>query len=380
MMEFGWSEAQRAYRGEVRQALEDFLPADWEEISRGGMGSAPQIDFSREFAPKLAERGLLTPQWPSQYGGRDASPWEQFILAEEMKSAGEPRGPQYMNTNWIGPTLMRYGSEAQKAQHLPPIAGGSVIWCQCYSEPGAGTDLAALQTRAERRGDVYVVNGQKIWTSYSYKADWCFLLVRTGPGRKDISILMLPMSTPGVEVKPFPGLVEQGHLNEVFFTDVEVPVSSRLGEESRAWEIILYALSFERVGIPRYHIGRQVLDHAVRQLQAEERFEDDVVRSRAAGIVAQFEVARHLTYLVVDQRAKALPPSVDANVSRVSAAQACLDLMDFITEYLPDSLAGGNETLDAFYRGNISSTIAAGTYEIQLNLIAQQALTLPKGA
>lgn len=379
-MEFGWSAAQVAYREELQQALEDFLPDDWPEISRGGMGSAPQIDFSKTFAPKLAARGLLTPQWPREYGGNDASEWEKFILAEEMKSAGEPRGPQYMNTNWIGPTLMRYGSEAQKAEHLPRIAEGSVIWCQCYSEPGAGTDLAALQTRAERRGDTYVVNGQKIWTSYSYRADWCFLLARTGPGRKDISIFMLPMSTPGVEVKPFTGLVEQGHLNEVFFTDVEIPASSMLGEESRAWEIILYALSFERVGIPRYHIGRQVLDHAVRRLQAEGRFDDAVVRSRAAGIVAQFEVARLLTYLVVDQRAKAMPPSVDANVSRVSAAEACIDLMDFITEYLPESLAGEDEELGAFYRGNLSSTIAAGTYEIQLNLIAQQALNLPKGA
>jgi alkylation response protein AidB-like acyl-CoA dehydrogenase len=379
-MEFGWSEAQNAYRAQVRQALDDFLPENWEEISRGGMGSAPQIDFSRVFAPKLAERGLLTPQWPKEFGGNDATPWEQFILAEEMKSANEPRGPQYMNTNWIGPTLMRYGSEEQKAEHLPRISAGTVIWCQCYSEPGAGTDLAALQTRAERRGDVYVVNGQKIWTSYSYRADWCFLLARTGSGRKEISIFLVPMSTPGIEVKPFPGLVEEGHLNEVFFTDVEIPVSARLGEESRAWEIILYALSFERVGIPRYHIGRQVLERVVKQLQAEGRFDDDVVRSRAAAISARFEVARLLTYLVVDQRAKAMPPSVDANVSRVSAAEAVIDLMDFIAEYVPDALAGGDHKLNAFYRGNLSSTIAAGTYEIQLNLIAQQALGLARGA
>jgi alkylation response protein AidB-like acyl-CoA dehydrogenase len=377
-MDFGWSTEQQAYRQRVREALDDFLPDDWEEMSRGGMGSAKQIAFSREFAPKLAERGLLTPQWPKEYGGQDASEWEKFILAEEMKGAGEPRGPQYMNTNWIGPTLMRYGNEQQKAEHLPRLASGQVVWCQCYSEPGAGTDLAALQTRAERRGDVYVVNGQKIWTSYSYAADWCFLLARTGPGRKEISILLLPMTTPGVEVKPFTGLVEEGHLNEVFFTDVEVPVSSRLGEESRAWEIILYALSFERVGIPRYHLGRQVLDHAVAQLQREGRFEDAVVRARAAGIAAQLEAARHLTYLVVDQRAKNEPPSVDANISRVAAAEAVIDLMDFIVTYTPDALAGGDHKLNAFYRGNLSSTIAAGTYEIQLDLIAQQALGLPR--
>ena len=380
-MDFAWSDEQVDYRNEVRQALDDFLPDDWETISKGGMGSAPQIDFSKTFAPKLAERGLLTPQWPSEFGGNDATPWEQFILAEEMKSAGEPRGPQYMNTNWIGPTLMKYGSEAQKAEHLPRIANGSVIWCQCYSEPGAGTDLAALQTRAERHGDTYIVNGQKIWTSYSYRADWCFLLARTGPGRKDISIFMVPMNTPGIEVKPFPGLVEEGHLNEVFWTDVEIPASMRLGEESRGWEIIIYALSFERVGIPRYHIGRQVLDRAVKLMQSEGRFDDDdVARARAGGIVAKFEAARLLTYLVVDERAKRMPPSVNASVSRVCAAEACIDLMDFLMEYMPEVLAGGDHKLGAFYRGNLSSTIAAGTYELQLNLIAQQALGLPRGA
>ena len=377
-MDFAWTEAQETYRAEIRRALDELLPDNWPEISHGGMGSAPQIDFSRQFAPRLAERGLLVPHWPARLGGRDATPWEQFILAEEMKSAGEPRGPQYMNVNWIGPTLMRYGTEQQQAEHLARIAEGSVIWCQCYSEPGAGTDLAALQTRAERRGDVYVVNGQKIWTSYSYRADWCFLLARTGSGRKDITILLLPMSTPGVEVRPFPGLVEQGHLNEVFFTDVEVPVSCRLGEESRAWEIILYALNFERVGIPRYHIGRQVLDRAVAQLEREGAF-DDVARVRAAGIVAQFEAARLLTYRVVDQRAKNLPPNTDGNIARVAAAEACLALSDFLLDYTPDCLAGGDPELGAFYRGNISSTIAAGTYEIQLNLIAQQGLGLPRG-
>ncbi len=378
-MDFAWTPEQDRYRAELREALDDLLPENWPEISQTGMGSAPQIAFSRVFAPRLAERGLLVPHWPQEYGGRDASPWEQFILAEEMKSVGEPRGPQYMNVNWIGPTLMRFGTQLQQDEHLARIAAGSVVWCQCYSEPGAGTDLAALKTRAERVGDTYVVNGQKIWTSYALGADWCFLLVRTGSGRKDITILLVPMDTSGIEVRPFPGLVEEGHLNEVFFTDMTIPVSARLGEESRAWEIILYALNFERVGIPRYHIGRQVLDHAVAQLQREGRF-DDIARARAAGIVAGFEAARLLTYLVVDQRAKNRPPTTDANIARISAAEACVELSDFLMTYTPDCLRGGDHVLGAFYRGNISSTIAAGTYELQLNLIAQQGLGLPKAA
>lgn len=380
-MEFGWSEAHERYRAEVRQALAELLPANWyDDYAPLGMGSDEQVEFSRGFGAKLAERGLLLPHWPAEYGGRDGDPWEQFILAEEMKLAGEPRGPQYMNVNWLGPTLMKYGTPQQKAEHLPRIASGTVIWCQGYSEPGAGTDLAALQTRAELRGDHYVVNGSKIWTSYSRRADWCFLLARTGQERKAISIFLVPMTTPGIEVRSFPGLTERGHLNEVFFTDVKVPVANRVGEESRAWEIITYALSFERVGVPRYNQGLQLLDVAMEKLAAEGRAEDPLARVRAGQIAAKFEAARLLTYLVVDQRAKDMGPTVDANISRVCAAEAVLDLMDFIAEFTPDALFGDDADLGGFYRGNIPATIAAGTYEIQLNLIAQQALNLPRGA
>ncbi|MDB5445070.1 MAG: acyl-CoA dehydrogenase [Phenylobacterium sp.] len=380
-MEFAWSEAHERYRAEVRQALADLLPPNWEtDYKPLGMGSDEQVEFSRSFAAKLAERGLLLPHWPAEYGGRNGDVWEQYILAEEMKVAGEPRGPQYMNVNWLGPTLMRYGTPEQKAEHLPRIASGTVIWCQGYSEPGAGTDLAALKTRAERVGDHYVINGSKIWTSYSRKADWCFLLARTGQGRKDISILLVPMNSPGVQVRSFPGLVERGHLNEMFFTDVQVPVENRVGEESRAWEIIIYALSFERVGIPRYNQGLQLLDLAMERLAEEGRAADPIIRARAGRIAAMFEAARMLTYLVVDQRAKDMGPTIEANISRVCAADAVLEMMDFIAEYAPQTLMGDDPDLGQFFRSNISASIAAGTYEIQLNLIAQQALNLPRGA
>lgn len=379
-MEFAWTADQQAYRSHVRGALDELLPDDWDtHYAPQGYGSADQIAFSREFGPKLAERGLLVRHWPTEWGGESADPWEQFILAEEMKWRGEPRGPQYMNVNWLGPTLMKHGTPEQQQEHLGRIASGNVIWCQGYSEPGAGTDLAALQTRAEPQGNGYIINGQKIWTSYSPFADFCFLLARTGSGRKDISIFLVPMNTPGIEVKPFPGLVSDGHLNEVFFTDVEVPGSARVGEEGKAWDIITYALSFERVGIPRYHVGRKLLDRAIDQLEKEGRGDDPIIKARVGRIVAKFEAARLLTYVVVDQRAKGIPPSVDANVSRITAAEACTDLTNFLMEYVPDCLAGGDAILREFHRGNIAATIAAGTYELQLNLIARGALELPKG-
>jgi len=378
-MEFAWTPEQERYRARVQQALDDLLPDDWfSHYAPQGNVSDDQIEHSRVFCPGLAERGLLVPHWPKELGGEDGEPWEQFILAEEMNMAGDPRGPQYMNVNWLGPTLMKYGTEQQKAAHLGPIARGEVTWCQGYSESGAGTDLAALQTHAERRGDVYVINGSKIWTSYARKADWCFLLARTGPERKAISPFLMPMSTPGIEVVSFPGLVCDGHLNEVFLSDVELPASARVGEEGKGWEIVIYALSQERVGIPRYRSGRKILDITVAQLTREGRFDDPIIRARAGRIVAKLEAARLLTYVVVDQRAKGVPPTPDGNICRIAASEAVLELMNFLMDYVPDCLLGGDGILAEFYRANIPTSIASGTYELQLNLIAQGALGLPR--
>ena len=378
-MEFAWTERQQEYRRRIRQALDELLPANWyQHYVPQSYASDDQIEFSREFCPQLAERHLLVSHWPEAYGGEGASAWEQFILAEEMKAAGEPRGPQYMNVNWLGPTLMKYGTEAQKTQHVPPLARGEVIWCQGYSEPGAGTDLAALKTKATREGDHYVINGSKIWTSYARKADWCFLLARTGAGRKEISVFLLPMSTPGITVKSFPGLTKDGHLNEVFFTDVAVPIENRLGEEGGGWEIITHVLSYERVGVPRYHVGLEILSLAVEQLQAESRFDDSIVRARAGMIAAKFEAARMLTYFVVDLRVKQAPPTTDANVARIAALDAVTDLMNFLIEFVPDCLAGGHPLLEEYYRINVPANITAGTFELHLDLIAQRGLNLPR--
>jgi alkylation response protein AidB-like acyl-CoA dehydrogenase len=378
-MEFDWTDEQRAYRREIRDFLDANLPENWAEISRRGVAAPEQVEFSRSFCPKLAEAGFLIRHWPSEYGGADGGPWEHFILGEEMMRAGEPRGPQYMNVNWLGPVLMKYGTEAQKAEHLQRIAQGQVIWCQGYSEPGAGTDLAGLKTRAVRVGDDYVINGSKIWTSYAYVADYCFLLARTGSERKEISIFLMPMDLKGITVRPVPALVEFGHLNEIFLDDVRLPASAMVGEPGKAWEIISYALSYERVGIPRYELGQLVLDRAVSILKAQGRFDDPLVRAAAGRVLSKLEAARLLTYKVVDQRAKGAAPSIDANVARVAGGQATIELLDFIAEYLAGETIDGDVELQLFFRSHISHTIAAGTYEIQLDQIAARALELPRG-
>jgi alkylation response protein AidB-like acyl-CoA dehydrogenase len=376
-MEFGWTAEQVQYRQRVRAALAELLPPDWDEVYvPQSYASDAQIEFSRTFCAELAKRGLLVPHWPKQYGGNDAEDWEHFILAEEMKAAGEPRGPQYMNVNWIGPTLMRFGTDEQRAQHLLGISSGKVIWCQGFSEPSAGTDLAALKTRAERHGDHYILNGSKIWTSYARKADWCFLLARTGAGRKEISVFLIPMNTPGISVTSFPGLIKDGHLNEVFLTDVKVPVSARLGDEGGAWKITTYALSYERVGVPRYHAGLEALDLAIQQLKDENRFDDPVMQARAGQIVSKFEAARLLTYRVVDQRVRRIPDTSEANLCRIAALEAVEELMDFLAQYVPDCLAGGNPLLEDYYRINIPAGITGGANELQLDLVARRGLGL----
>jgi alkylation response protein AidB-like acyl-CoA dehydrogenase len=379
-MNFGWSPQETAFRESVRAFLARELPSDWEALSREGPGSVEQTRFSLEFCPKLAAAGLLVPHWPERFGGRGSNPWEQLILAEEMWAQGEPRGAQYMNVNWIGPTLMRFGTEAQKERYLPEMAAGRGIWCQGFSEPSAGSDLASLRTRALPRGDCYVINGSKVWTSYAGLADTCFLLARTGDGGKSgIAILLVPMDTPGISVRPIPSVIGMGDIHEVFFDDVVVPQHCRLGEEGQAWPIIRHALANERVGLPRYAYSLRVLDRAVAHLQEAGRFDDPIIRARAGRARTACEAARMLAYRVADLRAKGHPPGADASVARVAVVAADHAVTDFALEFLPDLFSGNSfPLLLAHHERAIVSGIASGAAEIQLNLVAQEFLGLPR--
>jgi alkylation response protein AidB-like acyl-CoA dehydrogenase len=380
-MDFAWSAENDAFRTKVCDFLDSELPADWQSIARHGPGSREQTEFSLTFCPKLADAGLLVPHWPEKWGGADRPTWEHFILGEEMWAAGEPRGGQYMNVNWIGPVLMRYGSEEQQARYLPPMASGRAIWCQGFSEPGAGSDLAALRTRALRDGDDYVINGQKIWTSYAGMAETCFLLARTGEGREGIAVFLVPMDTPGIEVRAIPSLIGHGDIHEVFFTDVRVPASCRLGQEGEGWNIISYALSNERVGIPRYEMSSRELDAMVAELKAREAFGNAIVRSKAAEAALACEAARMLVYRVVDERARGEPPGTAANLARVAVVEADHKVTDFGMDFLPDCFSGdGHPAFQAHHERAIVTGIAAGAAEIQLNLVARRHLNLPKGA
>jgi alkylation response protein AidB-like acyl-CoA dehydrogenase len=383
-MDFAWSQDDTEYRQRIRSLLAREMPADWPAIARHGPGSREQTEFSRAFCPKLAAAGLLVPHWPKKWGGADRPAWEHFILGEEMWAAGEPRGAQYMNLNWIGPVLMQFGSEEQQHRYIPEMAGGKAIWCQGFSEPNAGSDLASLKTRAERVSDDYVINGQKIWTSYAGMADQCFLLARTGgaeAGKSAIAIFIVPMSTPGIEVRSIPSLIGHGDIHEVFFTDVRIPASARLGEEGQGWKIITAALANERVGIPRYQLALKVLDEMVDVLKSRDLFSEPVIRMRAAETVASCEAARLLVYRVVDAKSRGQTLGTEANVARLAVIAADHAVSDFGMEFLPDCYSdNGHASFLSHHERAIVTGIAAGAAEIQLNLVAQRYLNLPRGA
>ena len=380
-MDFTWSDEHLAFRQRLKDFLAANLPANWEELAHHGPGSEEQTHFSRAFCGKLAAEGLLIPHWPKEAGGQGLDAWCQTILAEEMWAAGEPRGAQYMNVNWIGPTLMRYGSEAQKAQYLPPIARGDAIWCQGFSEPDAGSDLASLRTKAEREGDTYRINGQKIWTSYAGLAETCFLLARTGADKKTgISVFLVPMDTPGIEVRSIPSLIGEGDIHEVFFDDVVVPESARLAEEGDAWGIAAFSLNNERLGIPRYVMARKAVDNAVAVLKARGQFDSEVVQASAARATALCEAARLTAYGLVDLRARGVQLGTEASTARVATVMAERNAAEFVVEYLPEALADGNPVLKAHHQRAIVAGIASGAAEIQLNLVAGDVLKLPREA
>ncbi|MEA3183266.1 MAG: hypothetical protein QOI59_6789 [Gammaproteobacteria bacterium] len=375
-----WSEEQEALRARIVSFLADHLPADWPQIARHGPGSRAVTEFSMEFCPKLAAAGLLVPHWPREHGGEGAQPWLHFILGEELWACGEPRGGQYMNVNWIGPTLMKYGRPDQQQRYLPQMAAGSVLWCQGFSEPSSGSDLASLRTRAVLEGDHYVINGQKIWTSYASLAKHCFLLARTGgEGKRGISIFLIPMDSPGITVRPIPSLIGEGDIHEVFFDNVIAPVDCILGAPGEAWPIITYALANERVGIARYEFSRRSLDNMVARLKLRGDFDHPMVRNAAGQALAACEAARLLVYRIIDQRARGVPPTPESSLARWAVVSADHAVANFALEFLPDAFCDESDpTVLAHHERAIAAGIASGAAEIQLNIVAYHYLNLPR--
>ena len=377
-MEFAWSAEEEQYRVDILGFLEAEVPAEIVE-SAHEIASKWRADFSKQFAAKLAGRHWLTPSWPRAYGGMETTAWQQMILAELMVQFGEPRGNQYMNVNWIGPAVILAGTPEQKAYHLSRISRGDVLWCQGFSEPEAGSDLASMRTRAERDGDEYVVNGEKIWTSYANIAEFCFLLVRTDPGaeqHRGISILLVPMDTQGLEVRDLGCFVGEHSIHQLVFTDMHIPVSARLGPENEGWPIVRQALGYERVGIPRYARSAANLDRVLRQASARAILDPGLWRL-AAQARAACEAARVLAYRVIDERAIGQGPGLNTNIARVAIISAERLVGSVATMLAGMTGLGEGTAADQQQRNALTGGLTSGSYELQLNLIARH-LGLPR--
>jgi alkylation response protein AidB-like acyl-CoA dehydrogenase len=372
-----------ALRAELRNLIKEHTPPDF----LGAFTDNPS-DFAvtQEFCRILSERGLLCMAWPQEWGGGGASLWEQTAVREEMWAHHEPRGAQYMGVNWVGPTIMRHGTPAQQEHHLPAIARGESIWCQGFSEPNSGSDLASLQTAARRDGDGWYVTGQKIWTSYAAMAQWCFLLARTARGEKrqhGITIFLVPMSSPGIEVRPIASMLGPHHLNEVFFDSVWVTDADVLGTVDEGWKIVQEVLAFERVGIARYARCERLLQWAPAALREQWETLPEALRGRWARMLVHTRRARLLAYKVVDTQRRGVVRPGDAAAYRIAvtrldqeSADVLMDIVGLAT-FNDDESACFQRAVEDHWRYAQASTVASGSIEMQRILLARSLLAAP---
>jgi len=391
-VEFKFNPQEDSFRQELRQFIQDELPADWE-----GGGRWPEEsnwELTRQMRRKLAQRGWLTMHWPREYGGQDASPVLSAIYNEELAYLRAP-GRDIFGVRMLGPTLMIHGSEEQKRTYLPPIAQGEIQWCQGFSEPEAGSDLASLNTRAVRDGDDYVINGSKIWTTLGHRADAIFLLARTdpeAPKHRGISFILVDLKTPGIQVRPIINMAEGHEFNQVIFDNVRVPRRNLVGEENRGWYVAVTLLDFERSGIDYSAIGRRLLDEVFQYARETQRHGQPLlqtpwIRHVLADRYIECEVARLMAYNVAHMQEQGQVPNKEASMSKVFGSETLHRVAATCMEVLGMYGALGRGEQWAPLKGRVqehwmisfSHKIAAGTSEVQRNIIAGRGLGLPRG-
>jgi alkylation response protein AidB-like acyl-CoA dehydrogenase len=383
-MDFDFSPAQTARRNEIREFLDAELPENWVGIWHRDHGP----DISNAVTRKMAKRGWLTYHWPGAYGGRDGSSWDQVVIQEELFAYHEPRGGQYMGVNWIGPALMRYGTDEQKDKYLPEIAEGRIQWAQLFSEPDAGSDVAALRTQAVFDADTgeFTVNGEKIWTSYANLAARGFLLARTDQSARShqgISALLIDMDAPGIEVREIPSSVGFHRFHSVVFRDVKVPAQALLGPLHGGWSVAMSALPYERAGNARYARVTRIMGFLEASAEVSKVHRDEIAGALAAGRMAEL-----LSYVVVGMKERGEPPSWEASAAFAANAEYETRAAELMERVLGFSAFVSVEGQHSLYKGEMESLVSrqaptvkiqAGTYEIQLSIIAQYGLGLPRG-
>lgn len=387
-MDLTYTPEEESFRAGLRQWLARTLPQlpprpdplDWPGRRAYDMG----------WQRRLYDAGYAGLHWPVDAGGRGATPTQHLIFLEETEKAGAPYvGANFVGLLHAGPTIASEGTPEQRARWLPPVLRGDEVWCQGFSEPDAGSDLASLRTRAWRDGDDYVVSGSKIWTSHAEVADWCELLVRTTPVSEDvpkhrgITWLAMPMDAPGITVRPLRTLAGSTEFAEVFLDEVRVPAANRVGAENDGWRVTMVTLSYERgtAFVGEVVACRRVLGELAREARKNGRWDDAVLRRRLGRLSAEFGALWRLTQWNVSesQRAGRGVPGVGGSVFKLRYSHARQELYEAAGEVLgPGALDLGHDwTLDRL--SSLAYTIAAGTSQIQQNIVAERILGLPKG-
>ena len=394
-MDFRFSEEDELFRSEFRTWLDANLPGEHRR-------SAFPIEFFADeegeewesrlaWHKKLHSAGWIAIQYPQQYGGRGATITQQYIYDEELNRAGAPQLVNGQGIGLVGPTLMHWGTEELRRRYLPKMLAAEEIWCQGYSEPGAGSDLASLQTRAVEDGDYFLVNGQKIWTSDAHHSDMCFLLVRTDPAapkHKGISYLLVDMHSPGITVRPLVQMTGDRGFNEVFFEDVRVPKKNLVGQKNSGWQVALTSLMYERRARDMTPIVNELAALArLIRLDGSNAWDDSRVRQRVAEFACEAWAIRYLGLRQLTRQLKGLPPGPESSMQKLAFSELNLRIQKFAMELLgaygqmmyqaPFAIDQGKWSYRMLAaRGMI---IGAGTSEIQRNVIGERVLGLPKG-
>jgi alkylation response protein AidB-like acyl-CoA dehydrogenase len=393
-MDLRYSSEDLAFRDATRRWLATNVPAE----------EPATLEARRAWHRRLYEAGYVGMGWPVPYGGRGATPLQQAIVADEMAHSNAPPPINPLGIAIVGPTIIVHGTEAQKRRYLRKILTAEELWCQLYSEPNAGSDLASLRTRAEDRGDHFVVDGQKIWTSGGLIADWGLLLARTDSAvakHKGISCFLIAMRQPGVEVRPLRQITGSAHFSEVFMTDARVERTDLVGRLGQGWEIAQTTLSYERGGnslarVTRYAAAFHQLVKAVRTLQRGGRplLEDPAVRGKLGRIYADLEVQRYAALRILSALEKGESPGPAASITKLSYSEFEKRYHDLVQEILGpwgqvtegsaadfaevDSSSGEPGTWATAFLWSRAGTIYAGSSEIQKNIIGERVLGLPK--
>ncbi len=394
-MEFNYSPEQEAYRQQVRAWLEANQPPPLTAEEKERVDEDLLWERNKRWHKKLYAGGWVGLSWPKEYGGRGATFIEQLIFQQELARLGLPMGINVLGIIMTGPALMQWGTDEQKARYLKPIIMADEIWCEGMSEPGAGSDLASIQTRADLVGDEFIVNGQKVWTTHAHRSDFCQLFVRTDPNlprHKGMSALLVDMRSPGVTVKPLKQISGDAEFNEIFFEDVRVPKQNLLGPLNQGWQVLVSTLMHERFGISETIGGVDVILAQLVELaktipaNGHTAAEDDEIRQQIAQFAIEVTAKKYNGLRALTRRLKGLPPSAESSIGKLVSTELSQRMTKFAARIL-----GGYATLerkspfapDGDWLRRIlqseSMTIAGGTSSVQKNMIGERILQLPKG-